>query len=414
MLERYIQEVTAGNENAKLEVSHFNTVMDAWAKTSRADAPEKVKQLLQQMKDLRENHTLSKLRPNVVSFSILISAWSRSRSQDAAKNALLILKYMEDNHLRPNSKTYNAVQNALVHSANPEKAIMVEELIERMQERHKAGFTECRPDVCTYQSLIAAWSRTPLAGTPQKAEEVLQTIDKLAVEEGNSHLTPNRHCYTAAIHAWSNSLENNKARRAYQIFHMMRKRWMETNNNEVKPNVVACTAVINACANPNQDSERESALQIAKLMLEEMRYCSFGMPNFLTYSAYLRVIATTMEEGRERDLLVRRTFEQCCKDGQVGNIVLDKLKLASTSLYEELELSKKISSLPPEWNRNVKGERCKPENVPAQKADIPVKSFSKLAEVRERSGLPGPYSQDASERDVNIEWKNERFNGKRR
>ena len=192
LLERIIVDNLAGNPHAELTVSLFNAAMDAHAKQSD---PIGVQRVLRRMEILRrENDHLNHLRPDVFSMSILATAWANSRSPDAAAKAEDILNYMELRNLTPNTITYNAVLHAMAVSNQIDKAIRAEDLVKQMKDRHASG-EDCEPDTYTYLSLIQAWSRTCLPGSPQKAEQVLNFLDEES-EKGNKKLSPNSYCFT--------------------------------------------------------------------------------------------------------------------------------------------------------------------------------------------------------------------------
>jgi hypothetical protein len=172
-----------------------------------------------------------------------------------------------------------------------------------------------------------------MAGTAQKAEQILEYLDEKATDQPD--LDPNSHCFSAAIHAWAYSMEENKARRAYNILSHMRERHEKQGKEHCKPNCVAYTSVINACACPALKSEHDEALQIAQLAFDELLYNpQYGHPNFLTYASFLRVCATTMPAGPERDSIARSIFDKACAEGHVGHVVIEKFKNAvSHELY---------------------------------------------------------------------------------
>jgi hypothetical protein len=390
ILQRYIQEYQAGNPQAVLTTTMFNAAMDAYAKIGQ---PERVQEIMKQMKELAATATaadtekLAHLRPDVISLTTLATAWTKSRSPHAATKALGILEYMEQQFpdMQPTTVLYNVVLNALVHSSLPDKAQRAEKLVGRMQQRcalpldtladndnnsdHSANTTStdmdtcCEPSIYTYQSLISCYSRT--AQPPEKAEQVLNFLKRQAADHGRVDLEPNAHCFAAAIHAWAYSMEPEKATRAYNLLQDMRKRYEQQGQQSCQPNVVVYTAALNACAKPCLPEERETAFAIAQLIMEELKLKApkYGTANFLTYAAFLRASATTLPDIPERrDAAVRQCFEQCCQAGQVGQIVLDKLKdAASHSLYRQLlegvEETTSSLSLPAAWTRNVKGER---------------------------------------------------------
>ena len=409
LLQRYVKEFRAGNACAVLDNTLFNRVCDAWAKLGK---PERAQRVLNQMVELRQEQQqqdpkrASSLRADVISLSTLAAAWANSRDPLAAKRAEAILERMEAENLKPTTITYNTVLRALVHSPELHKALRAEEIIQRMELRFEAGHTECQPSIRTYQSLISAWSRTDLAGTPQKAEQVLDMLDGKA-KSGFNDLEPNAHCFAAAIHAWAYSLEEQKARRACAILSHMKYRYESQGKKECQPNVVVYTSVINACASPALESEKEESFLIAERALKELEQNQrqYGFPNFLTYAAFFRVCATTLEPGAARDKIVRSMFTACCEAGQVGDVVLHKLKLAaSNDLYQELvgsyQQSKKSWRLPQSWTRRLQGDastrrpRKKSNASPRRnhKNNKTRSSSASLKEVQELRGKTGRFS----------------------
>ena len=403
LLNRYIQEFKAGNPHAAPSNSIFNRVCDAWAKLGD---PKRAHEVLNNMVELRQGYPNLKedLKPDVISLSTLAAAWANSEDPQAAKNAEDILRRMEAEDLNPTTITYNTVLKSLIHSSWVSKAMRAEEIVQRMEQRFAAGHDECKPSIRTYQSLIAAWSRTDLAGTPQKAEQVLHLLDKKVTEDGRVDLEPNAHCFAAAIHAWANSYEKQKAQRAYNILTHMRERFEKQGKEHCKPNVVVYTAVINACANPAKGTEKESAFQLACLTMDELRNNrQYGVPNYLTYATFLRVCSTTLELGPSRDKIVRSVFTTCCQEGQVAPAVIDKLKVAATDgLYQELIVDEGIQkangslNLPSSWTRSVQTANQRGSRSRGRPDRKSQPERARLQEVRTLSGTAGQYSKGSA------------------
>lgn len=354
LLYRYIDEAIAGNPKAKLKVQMFNAAIDAYAKIGE---PGKAQRILDRMMELsKESNDLRHLKPDTISLASIANAWAKSRLPDASFRAEGILRYMETHGPPPTSTLYNVVLSSLAHCNENDKALRAEALVKRMEDRHQDGHEDCEPTIYTYQSLITVWSRTQLSEAPFAAERVLHSLDDRVQKEGAKHLAPNSHCYAAAIRAWGYSRDTNKAERAYQLLRDMCQRYYVDRQEQCKPNVVVFTGAINACARPTSATERERALELAETIMDELRQSNIRV-NFLTYAAMLRVYADSLLPPK-RDDYVRRLFEECCAAGQVGQIVLDKLRMvASPELVEELVgTAKGANELPREWKANVKGE----------------------------------------------------------
>ena len=136
-------------------------------------------------------------------------------------------------------------------------------------------------------------------------------------------------------------------------------------NKETRPNEVTYTAVINCCAFPAflDSRTRRKALDTAIFTLEELQSSRYCQPNQVSYGTFIKACANLLHDDDEtRGEIVEKTFQQCCKDGQVGDMVLAYLrKAAPADIYESLledyickETARiSVADLPPEWRCNV-------------------------------------------------------------
>lgn len=356
----YIQEST---RPVVMNVAIFNAAMNAYAQIGD---PVGVQRILKRMTELRAEYP--ELRPDIISFTCLANAWVKSRRYDAATRAEAVLRYVEqqqhqqsDYYLAPSTQLYNVVLSAWSESRDANKILRAEALVKRMQAAGTVvSATECSgtaaaPDMYTYQTLMTVYSKTRSRGAPEKAEAMLLWLEE------HEELEPEAHCYAAVIVTWAYSNELGKAERAYQVLLKMRRRYEELGLQHCRPNVVVFTSVLTACNTPAADWERQTAFGIcSRVMQELLQSPQYGTPNFLTYAAYLQAIATTLDEGdARRDEETKRIFAQCCQAGQVGEIVLAKLRKAASPelLADLLATVKDTERLPSYWTRNVRGER---------------------------------------------------------
>jgi hypothetical protein len=132
-----------------------------------------------------------------------------------------------------------------------------------------------------------------------------------------------------------------------------------------RPNEVTYTSVLNSCAfTASLDQRtRRKAFDTAIFTLQELQASRYGQPNDITYSTFMQACANLLSEDEEMlRAVIEDAFQQCCKDGQVGEMVLYHLRdAAPEDLYHELlsevlstdEQKINVSDLPPEWRRNV-------------------------------------------------------------
>jgi hypothetical protein len=137
------------------------------------------------------------------------------------------------------------------------------------------------------------------------------------------------------------------------------KKLYQAGNEHLRPNVVAYNAVMNACAFTNGDvHESNRAVEIAHLVLKDLEQSDFGTPDQVTYGTFLKVCANQMADCDSRDKVIEMLFKKCCRDGQVGSMVLQQLKSVAKSeqffrLTGKMNLDTKIDDLPSDWCRNA-------------------------------------------------------------
>ena len=130
----------------------------------------------------------------------------------------------------------------------------------------------------------------------------------------------------------------------------------------LRPDVRTYSSVINACAYcSGGPTERREALVIALRTFRKMRKTkSNAAPNAVTYGTLLKAVNNLMPVSAERDNLVERFFQRCCKEGCVGSFVLTQLRLVSPELYLDVTKGVGASSdkvallrqLPVSWTQN--------------------------------------------------------------
>jgi hypothetical protein len=143
-----------------------------------------------------------------------------------------------------------------------------------------------------------------------------------------------------------------------------------------RPNEFTYTSVLNSCAFPEtlDPRTRRKALDTAIFTLQELQASRYGQPNEVTYGTFMQACANLLLPDDDELLLravIEETFQQCCKDGQVGEMFLTHLKSAAPEdLYKELlaevsfseetgdgSTTVNVENLPPEWRCNIRVEK---------------------------------------------------------
>jgi len=159
--------------------------------------------------------------------------------------------------------------------------------------------------------------------------------------------------------AYARSGKSDKAERAFNLYQEM-KRLYKAGNKRLRPNVIAANAVMNACAYTVGDIRHQNrAVELAHKILKDLEQSPFGNPDQVTYGTFLKVCAQQMPDSHTRQQIVEVLFRKCCRDGQVGNLVLHQFQsMASPELFQDLVGRSiheyvRMEDLPKEWWCNV-------------------------------------------------------------
>ena len=137
----------------------FTNAITAWARCNRKDSARRAQSLLGRMRDLRSTRGWAHVRPNRVTYNSAITAWARSGERGSASAAERLLGEMYDefydnqtrekdggggdgnvgggcdldaHELKPDSRSWNAVINAVARSRDPDCADRARSLLDEM------------------------------------------------------------------------------------------------------------------------------------------------------------------------------------------------------------------------------------------------------------------------------------------
>jgi len=400
LFQRVLAEQKAGSPHAHVSTKLCNSIINVHKQTHSTQGAERAESILIWMD--REYITSmtsvpglpaatnAGVKPDVITFSSCVSAWSKSGNIDAAERATGLLILMETMHrighdpeLEPNTIIYNAVLEAYARSSGSNIndgeglketcAYKAEQILKRMIRLHDTGrYTSVKPDAISYQLVIHAYSKSRLGGAPQRCEHLLKQMEDRRNAFNDVNLIPNAFSYSACINAWAKSREvgSLKAKSAFAIYTYMETRYRELSEVDAKPNVVALTSVLTACAHTRVQSSEDvkEALDISNKVWEILRSGIYGKPNHVTYCTFLtvgtRLYPSSNQQERETRLLaIANIFRDCCKDGMLCEEFLRKMQASLSPVeYEELtglahddnHVVLDNRDLLKEWTRNVK------------------------------------------------------------
>lgn len=177
------------------DVMTYTSVMDTYGRCGRYHCTLRAKALFEELQALYKETGNHKLKPNVRSYTSLITAWSKTRSPDSPAEAERLLKEMwnsKDPEIQPNSRTYTSVIHAWAKSNDHNKAqrsLKVLQDMKALQKEHKR--LDLKPTLITYNAALDACARCQGDITQQTdalkiSFAILKAIQQDATMEANS------------------------------------------------------------------------------------------------------------------------------------------------------------------------------------------------------------------------------------
>ena len=140
-------------------------------------------QLLEELKQLHLKTGNQRHKPNFRTYTTLVTAWSRTKSEESPQRVEAIMKEMAKCGENPNSRTYTAAIQCWSRARDPLKAKRVLKLLMEMRGEYKKTKSEhLRPTTITYNTAIDACARCQ-GSADQKTESlkiafaILKTIE---------------------------------------------------------------------------------------------------------------------------------------------------------------------------------------------------------------------------------------------
>ena len=289
------------NKKIKPDTVVCNAMMAAYAKGRRVDAVDKAQSIFDDMVR-RHAEGDSNIAPDTVSYNSLLNALAKSKQPGSAERAEEILREiwrgsdgdhdhdsvkntfkggpMEMSKRRPNIVTISTVIDAWSHDKTLESPFRAQALLDEALERYKAGDESVKPNSFTYTPVILAWSNSQDPKGPFKAEAILKRM----YEEG---LHPNKILYAHIIASYGKLETRHAAERAEAL---LRDQWSRADhgNKLLKPDTNICNTVILAWANSQAEDAPERAQAIWKEMVNRAsRGDRHVAPTRITYNAVL-------------------------------------------------------------------------------------------------------------------------------
>lgn len=340
-----------------IDTVSYNIVINAWGKSNDTHAANRAEMILHEMQEHYSNGQLG-IKPNLVTFTSVISAWSRKSGTDveAAKRSEDIFNLLNelkevDEDLRPNAFTFHAVMNAFSKSSLPGTASKAEELLTKMLERYKAGDKNAKPNIISFSICIKTWATSEEKGKSQQAIALLKQMRALS-EEGYD-TSPDIGIYNSILRALANDNDEKKASKAENIL-------QQIENSNLYPDLTTYNNVLRSCCTTRSEDKKvqRNAVRIATETLLKIQKGNV-IPDPYTFNFFIKV-CDRLTFGNEKLKLIKVAFLYCTESGQFSPPVLSLLKnaLKPQDLKNVLQIqndtnlqSLKIEDFPKEWSK---------------------------------------------------------------
>ena len=390
-------------------------VMDAWAMRGQ---PEKVQRVLDRQKEYSMNDDNEKdddddddddnyienlllLRPTADSYNKLIKAYGIAGDLEQAEStfrSLLDDEEIDSSIPMANHKSWVQIMKSYASSRDEKYEEMVQSLFDEMLsgdeeylpqtdaynvlirsigkkkdgsqkaeamlfdmiERFRKGEVEVKPNSETFRSVLTAYNgRGPkfmAASVAAKVEQILQIREGILAtsdvvdsdEESGDDSDSDERLYRMALGIVGRSKDPKKAIRAKRIFGKY--------NGPMLSNRLHYHLLM-SCAFTDGDSEvKFDAFQTALGVMKELRSSSELEIDSAITGMFIKACNNLMPDGPKRDDLVKKIFQDCCRQGLVNEFVQSEFgKAASESLQLEILGGYSVDdiSIPKSWSDNI-------------------------------------------------------------
>lgn len=298
----------------------YAAVLRAFARKGTPDAPELVKRLLEHMESLALNYP--SVKPDYNCHNTYLDALLNSMNKgyltgfDAAKLANKYLNRMlssTDEIVQPDSWSFIMVMNAWSRSGSYEMVDRAEKLIQQLEDYHvECGYSEkTEPNSNAYNVLIACYGRSQLADKAERAKRVMEKMKKLAESGVCPKARPDTITYNSVMNAYAKSRSKDAPYEVETLLHEMQQIY-ESGDRSVKPNSRSFNTCLDAWAKSGIPGSADRIMDWIEKMKENVKLgLSTISPNKWTYNAYLQALSKTggPEMGREAERVLEEMKE---------------------------------------------------------------------------------------------------------
>ena len=193
MAEKFLRQLEEGEEAGSIPVSVYNVMLNGYAHAGN------VKAALDLLEKLEGSS--SELRPDVVSYNTVLSAYARLKTADAAHQAEAFFHRVvhEEQRVTPTALTYGAMMQCWSKSSDHDAASRAEALLRNMEQNGPVPTTAC------YNIVLSAWgNQAALRGASRSHVEyavnrLVHIFQEMATGDGG--VRPDDSTFRTVMHA---------------------------------------------------------------------------------------------------------------------------------------------------------------------------------------------------------------------
>lgn len=306
--QKMIQRYDQGEEFCQPTRHTFRVLMNAWISSKTSDGHVRADHLLGAMLQQYKDGNLT-CRPQLYEYHAVIEACTKAGDVERAEDRLLEICTPADHlqHIRPNTVTFNVVLTAMAKSRQNRAAERAEKFLRIMEE---AGQDLCRPSAVSYTSVIQAWGNSQHPDALKRIEALLDAMTQQWVQKNDHNLRPDVFTFAAVIRAIARSDKSDKPQRLRNMLRRMTEA-------ELKPNSHVIEAVLLGCSNTRGNKEERRAafdLALEMLHLTLLQWSSVKpLPSALLF--FLKTLAFVAEPSPATLKAAYQGYEVCQRLG---------------------------------------------------------------------------------------------------
>lgn len=215
----------------------FQSLIRAWSSSKAEIGAAKAEQIIDLMEKLYKNKQIS-FRPNIIHYNTVLDAWAKSSVDSTAWHVETLIKKMftsADDEIHPDTISYNCCINAYANAGDFKKAAA---LLQRMEDAYDLDKnTKIKPNTISYNGAINAFSKSLEKDAGERAEECFRRLQERYEESNRFDLDfkPDIISFSSVINAWARSFDYQKAEKAFQIYQEMLKLY-KAGDDSLQPN----------------------------------------------------------------------------------------------------------------------------------------------------------------------------------